>query len=62
MYHPATWTADTQGRSLLEARVWRGSGDPFGLVAANALIYREPNVPDATPGAPVRFVPFELPR
>lgn len=62
MYHPASWTTDAEGRSLLEPRVWRGSGDPFGLVGANALIYREPDAPPAAPGDPIRFVPFELPR
>jgi molybdopterin molybdotransferase len=62
MYHPARWSADADGRSLLEPRTWRGSGDPFGLAGANALIFRDRSVPPARAGTPVRFVPFELPR
>lgn len=62
MYHPARWSAAADGRSLLEPRIWRGSGDPFGLAGANALIFRDRNSPSAPRGSPVRFVPFELPR
>ena len=61
MFHPALWQADTAASLRVQPRPWRGSGDPFALAGANALIYRAPHAPAAQTGDAVEFVPFELP-
>ncbi len=61
MYHPAEWHAVGGGKSCLTPLPWRGSGDPFGLAAANALIRRDAAAPAAVRGETVPFVPLDLP-
>ncbi len=58
MFHPAEWSAAPDGSSLLSPIAWRGSGDPFGMTAANALIRRAAGAPGATRGERVQFVPI----
>lgn len=59
MFHPAEWSADDEGSPRLRPVEWRGSGDPFGLATANALIYRPDHAPAAAAGDPVRFLPLD---
>jgi molybdopterin molybdotransferase len=61
MFHPATWTAGPDGRSLISPIDWRGSGDPFGLASANALLYRAAHAAAADRGERVEFIPIESP-
>ncbi len=61
MFQPAAWQASHADTSRVQPRPWRGSGDPFALAGANALIYRAPHAPAAQIGDAVDFVPFELP-
>lgn len=61
MYHPAEWHVVTGGKSCVTPLPWRGSGDPFGLAASNALVYRDAAAPPAMRGEPVRFIPMDLP-
>ncbi len=49
-YWPARVQADPDGDLHAEALAWHGSGDPFGLATANAMIMRPPNSPAATTG------------
>lgn len=59
MYHPAIWSA---GAAIHVKPVsWTGSGDPFGLMTANALIRRDGLAPRAEKGTDVDFVPIDLP-
>lgn len=62
LYAPGTWRVrDADGQLLACMRPWRGSGDPFAMAGANALIYRDSGAPAAAPGEPVRCVPIDLP-
>ena len=45
MFHPARWWIDAEGQPCLEPIDWRGSGDPFGMSTANALMYRDAHAP-----------------
>ncbi|MFQ5805510.1 MAG: molybdopterin molybdotransferase MoeA [Phycisphaerae bacterium] len=62
MYQPAEWSAAPSGEVRVSPLVWRGSGDPFGMASANALIYRAGNAPAAPRGETVHFIPLDLPR
>lgn len=62
MFHPATWRVEADGSHTLKPLRWRGSGDPFGLIAANALIYRPEHAEAARSGATVPFLPLDRPR
>ena len=62
MYQPAEWSAGDGGEVLVTPLVWRGSGDPFGLATANALIYRKDRALKSRRGEAVRFVPLSVPR
>ncbi len=62
MYQPAEWSAGPDGTVRVSPLVWRGSGDPFGMAIANALIYRPDNAPAAPRGQTVHFIPLDLPR
>ena len=42
-YVPARAWVDDGGRWRVERLSWQGSGDPFGMVSANALIVRDPH-------------------
>lgn len=42
-YVPARAWVDDGGRLRVERLSWHGSGDPFGMVSANALIVRDPH-------------------
>jgi molybdopterin molybdotransferase len=60
MFHPGRWRA-SQGEAIVRSLPWRGSGDPFGLAEANALVYRPEHVGPAAAGDPIAFVPLSLP-
>jgi len=62
MYQPATWSADSKGALHVSPVIWRGSGDPFGMAIANALICRDPEASAAQRGETVRFIALDLPR
>ena len=62
MYQPAEWSAGGDGEVRVSPLVWRGSGDPFGLAIANALLYRAASAPAAPRGETVYFIPLDLPR
>jgi len=49
-YWPARLAPDESGRLTVRPTVWHGSGDPFGLIDANALIMRPPHAPAAQSG------------
>lgn len=61
MYHPAEWHGVGGGRACLTPLPWRGSGDPFGLATANALVQRDANAPAAQRGESVAFLPLDVP-
>ncbi|TWT45164.1 Molybdopterin molybdenumtransferase [Phycisphaerae bacterium RAS1] len=61
MYQPAEWRAGPRGEVTVTPNPWRGSGDPFGLCGANALLYRPENALPAARGDQVLFIPFGLP-
>ena len=61
-YRPAEWSAGLDGEIRVSPLVWRGSGDPFGLATANALVYRPAGAPAAPRGQTVQFIPLDLPR
>ncbi len=54
---PAHVAVEDDGSLHISPSSWRGSGDPFGCINANALILRPENAPAAEPGAWVRFLP-----
>lgn len=61
MFMPARWFADADGAARASPQPWRGSGDPFGLAQANALVYRPARAPAAVAGASVSVFPlFEM--
>lgn len=62
MYQPAEWSAGRDGGVRVSPLVWRGSGDPFGMAIANALIHRASNAPAAPRGDTIQFIPLDLPR
>lgn len=62
MFQPAQWAAGPAGESLILPLAWRGSGDPFGLAGANALIQRAAEAPAALRGEAVAFLPIDMPR
>lgn len=62
MYQPATWSVGADGCPYVSPVAWRGSGDPFGMAVANALIHRPQRAPAAFRGESVPFVPLDLPR
>jgi molybdopterin molybdotransferase len=61
MYHPAMWTTDADAQPVVTPVAWRGSGDPFGLAVANALLTRPADAPAAAAGSAIRFVPVDTP-
>lgn len=61
MFQPGHWGAQPDGAIRVRPIAWRGSGDPFGLMGANALVYRPDRAPPAAAGAPLPFLPIDLP-
>lgn len=61
MYHPAEWHFVGKGRCRVTPLAWRGSGDPFGMISANALVHREAHAPRSDRGETVRFVALDVP-
>lgn len=61
MYHPANWYVDQDGQIRVAPIHWRGSGDPFGMAGANALLKRERDAPPAAAGEHGWFVPLSVP-
>ena len=59
LFQPAQWNAGPHGESLLAPCPWRGSGDPFGLSNANALLYRPAHAPAAQRGERALFIPLD---
>jgi molybdopterin molybdotransferase len=49
-YWPARVLGDSSGEWVAKALPWKGSGDPFGMASANALIMRPPKAPAASTG------------
>ncbi len=62
MYHPARWTVSDEGRAGVAPLNWRGSGDPFGLAGANALLARGADDPARAAGEIVRILPLSTAR
>jgi molybdopterin molybdotransferase len=62
MYQPAEWSVGANGENHVSPLIWRGSGDPFGMAIANALLYRPADAPAAPRGERAHFVPVDLPR
>lgn len=62
LYQPALWSVDDKGRLHVSPMVWRGSGDPFGMAIANALLYRQERAPVSPRGEAAHFIALELPR
>lgn len=61
MFQPARWFVGDDGVPRATPLAWHGSGDPFGLSGANALLAREAGAAAAATGAAIEFVPIELP-
>lgn len=61
MYQPAIWRANGHADLHVRPIEWRGSGDPFGMAQANALIYRPSHAPAAREDDAVNFVMLDLP-
>jgi hypothetical protein len=55
------WTTDADAQPVVTPVAWRGSGDPFGLAVANALLTRPADAPAAAAGSAIRFVPVDTP-
>jgi molybdopterin molybdotransferase len=62
MFQPSMWRSNGMHRVYVRPVEWRGSGDPFGLAMANALIYRPANAPSAPEGEPLSFIMLDLPQ
>ena len=62
MYQPAEWSVGSSGEIRVSPLIWRGSGDPFGMAIANALVYRTADAPAAPRGETAYFIPLDLPR
>ena len=62
LYQPANWSVDEKGRLHVAPLLWRGSGDPFGMAIANALLYREGGAAVSPRGEAAHFIALELPR
>lgn len=60
-YRPAVATIDDHGRWTAKPLLWQGSGDPFGMVGANALIMRPPNTEAVQNGENVSILLLERP-
>lgn len=50
LFQPAWWSVNQRGRATVTPLPWRGSGDPFGLARANALLYRADRAPEVAVG------------
>jgi len=55
-YHPARLDRDQADRVTVEPVRWGGSGDPFGLAVANAMIVRQPGQAPAKTGDDVQVI------
>ncbi len=62
LFQPGEWHVAQDGTPVVNPTPWRGSGDPFGLATANALIYRPAEAPRAPAGDSVRIIPLDVPR
>ncbi len=62
LYQPAEWHAAPDGGPAATPLPWRGSGDPFGMTWANALICREESAGPSSAGEPVTILPLDLPQ
>ncbi len=60
LYQPARWSADERGPRV-HPLPWRGSGDPFGLAGATALLYlpAAPRGEAPPPTSEVEFLPLD---
>jgi molybdopterin molybdotransferase len=61
LFQPAQWSTDREGAPRVCPIAWRGSGDPFGLASADALLYRPAGAPPLTCGEHTPFIPLEIP-
>lgn len=55
-YSPARLATDEHGGLLAKPLSWSGSGDPFGMATADALIERPPNSPEARTGQSIHVL------
>lgn len=55
-YWPARAEVTADGDWTAQPLSWQGSGDPFGMAGANALIVRPPNAEAVSPGDRVRIM------
>jgi molybdenum cofactor synthesis domain-containing protein len=60
-YRPARAQPDDNGQLVAEPLRWHGSGDPFGLARANALLVTEAGSPARHPGDTVEVILLEVP-
>ena len=57
-YWPARVAVDNNGRFVARTLCWRGSGDPFGMAEANAMVVQPPDALAATTGDEVSVMIF----
>jgi molybdopterin molybdotransferase len=62
LFQPGEWHVARDGTPVVNPTPWRGSGDPFGLATANALVYRPAQAPGSPAGDTVRIIPLDVPR
>ena len=62
LYQPGEWHVAQDGTVVVSPMNWRGSGDPFGMATANALVCRPADAPAAPAGDSVRIIPLDVPR
>ncbi|MFO0837710.1 MAG: gephyrin-like molybdotransferase Glp [Phycisphaerae bacterium] len=62
MFQPAEWYVAADGAAAATPLIWRGSGDPFGLASANALIHRPSRAAGVTRGESADIVALDRPR
>jgi len=60
-YWPVQLRPDDDGRLMAKALSWAGSGDPFGMSAANGFLVRRPHSPAARSGEPVEVLVLRWP-
>jgi molybdenum cofactor synthesis domain-containing protein len=60
-YRPAVATIGDDGRWTAKPLSWQGSGDPFGMVGANALIMRPPNAEAVRSGETISILLLDRP-
>ncbi|MHC5112216.1 MAG: molybdopterin molybdotransferase MoeA [Planctomycetota bacterium] len=57
-FRPGRWYVDEHGDRVIRPLAWQGSGDPFGMATANALIMQPPDSDAPNSGDPVMMLPI----